>query len=502
MDVIVNAMDYLMGLIWNPFMIWLCLLVGVFYTVLMKGFQLFYIKDMVSLLFGENAKKSADGMSSFEAFALSVSGRVGTGNVVGVATAIAYGGPGAIFWMWMLAIFGAATTFAENSLAQLYKEKVGNLYRGGGAYFIEKGLKCKWLAVVFAFLGFFQTGVFTGIQPQTMADAIHHSFGIPKDIFGIILVIVLALIIFGGIRRIASVASKLAPIMAISYIALAVFIVLFNISSVPTAFSLIFSSAFGLNPLFGGIIGSAITMGVKRGVYSSEAGMGTSPQHSATADVSHPAKQGLVQSFSVYIDSLVCTATALMLIITGMYNVYGADDSLIYHGLNNVSVGSAFAEAAAQQILPMVGAKLIGVFLAIFAFTTILASFNIAETNLMYLYKGYANSKAAQFVFRTWYLVPMYLGCVISADVAWNIADIGVGLQVWVTLLTIVLLTPKVRLIWNDYVAQKKQGIDPVFRPSKLNIENAELWESIADHYENKTLGEKTSISTEPEKAL
>ncbi len=489
METALKAMDYIMGLIWNPFMVWSCLIVGLLYTVVMKGFQLFYIKDMFTLLTGDNNKKSKNGMSSFEAFTLSISGRVGTGNVVGVATAIAYGGPGAIFWMWMLAILGAATTFAENSLAQVYKEKVGGLYRGGGAYYIEKGLKCKWLAIIFAFLGFFQTGVFTGIQPQTMAESIHHAYGIPKEIFAIALVIVLALIIFGGIRRIASIASKLAPFMAISYLLLAFVIIAYNFSELPSVFGTIFSSAFGFNSVFGGILGSAITMGVKRGVYSSEAGMGTSSQHGATADVSHPAKQGLVQSFSVYIDTLgVCTATALMLIITGMYNVYDADGSLIYSGLSNVSAGSGYAQAAVEQLLPSIGAKLVGTFLAIFAFTTILAAFNIAETNLIYLYKGYANNKLAQIIFKTWYLVPMYLGCVISADVAWSIADIGVGLQVWVTLLSLVLLTPKVKIIWDDYVAQKKQGKDPIFRPSQLNIENAELWESIADEYEGKQI--------------
>ncbi len=487
MESIENAMNFVMGIIWNPFMIWLCLLVGLLYTVIMKGFQVTYIKDMFRLLVGVNAKKSPNGMSSFEAFTLSISGRVGTGNVVGVATAIAYGGPGAVFWMWMLAFLGAATTFAENSLAQLYKQKVDKLYRGGGAYYIEKGLKCKWLAVIFAFLGFFQTGVFTGIQPQTMAASMNQAFGIPKETFGLVLIAILALIIFGGIRRIAAVASKLAPFMAISYLLLAFAIIATHFSSIPSVFSTILSSAFGFNSLFGGIVGSAITMGIKRGVYSSEAGMGTSSQHGATADVSHPAKQGLVQSLSVYIDTLgVCTATAFMLLITGMYNVYGSDNSLIYEGLSQVSAGSGYAQAAVSQFLPNVGSQLVGIFLSIFAFTTILATFNIAETNLIYLYKGYANNRIAQILFRSWYLVPMYLGCVISADLAWNIADIGVGLQVWVTLITLILLTPKVKVIWDDYVTQKKQGKDPIFRPSRLNIENAELWESIADHYEQQ----------------
>lgn len=482
---ILEALGTLTGWIWNPAMIWFCLIVGIIYTVVLKGFQVRYIGDMVKLLFGSNAKKSMKGTSSFEAFALSIANRVGVGNVVGVVTAIAYGGPGAIFWMWIIAIFGAATTFAENSMAQVFKERLGGVYRGGGAYYIEKGLGARWLAVIFAFLGFFQTGIFSGLQPQTMAEAMHNAFGIPRAVFGIFLVISIAVIIFGGLKRIANFASKVVPVMAVSYIIFAITLILLNITEVPSVFALIVSSAFGKNAVFGGMLGSAITMGIKRGIYSSEAGMGTSSQHGATADVSHPAKQGLVQAFSVYIDTLgVCTATAFMLLITGLYNVYDRAGNVIYEGMSGVEAGVAYTQGAVDTLIPGFGVAFIAIFVFFFAFTTVVAIFNIAETNLMHMYKGYANNKVAQKIFRIWFLVPLFVGTIMNAQTAWNIADIGMGLQVWVTLITLMLFVPTVKKVWDDYVAQKAEGKDPIFRPSKCGIKNAELWEEIADEYE------------------
>ena len=319
-DMIQKITDFLNGIIWSDWMTYLCLLTGLVFTVALFGEQL-KLKEMWRLLF--NTKSSSEGISGFQAFSMAVGGRVGTGNIVGTATAIAYGGPGALFWMWVLAFLGAATTFAECSLSQLFKKKIDGVYRGGPAYYIRYGLKAPWLAVLFAAFAYIGNAILhPGLQADAISTAFYNAFGLNKLITGVIIVVLLGLIIFGGVRRIGNFASRVVPIMAGVYILASLILLAVNFKSVPECFGLIFSSAFGTNSVFGGILGSAIAWGVKRGFYSSEAGMGTASQAAANADVSHPAKQGLVQSFSVYIDTIfVCSATGLMMLRTGMYNV-------------------------------------------------------------------------------------------------------------------------------------------------------------------------------------
>ena len=275
---------------------------------------------MVRLLFG--GKSSDEGVSSFQALAMALSGRIGVGNISGTATAIAFGGPGAVFWMWVITFVGAATAFIESTLAQIYKEKRNGQYRGGPAYYIEKGIGLKWYGVTFAIATLIaMTILMPGVQSNSISVSMDNAFHVNKAIAGIAVVIMLGFIIFGGIKRIANFAQYVVPFMALAYVIIAAIIIIIHFKEIPAVFSLIFRSALGADTVFGGILGSAIAWGVKRGIYANEAGQGLGTHAAAAAEVSHPAKQGLVQAFSIYLDVfLVCTATAFMVLFTGSYN--------------------------------------------------------------------------------------------------------------------------------------------------------------------------------------
>ena len=322
MKEIVSAIN---DVIWSPALVVLLVCAGLYFSIGTRFVQIRKIGEMVRILFPkkERSKNSEEGISSFEAFCVALSGRVGTGNIVGVATAIAIGGPGAIFWMWVVAFLGASTAFVESTLSQIYKFKHDGIWRGGPALYIYKGLNCKWLGIVFAVATIIGSGICcTTVQANGMANAMTNSFSIPAMTGGIILAVLIGLVIIGGIRRISKVASIVTPFMALGYILVAVIVLAINWRAIPGAFGSIITNAFGINPLCGGILGATIEMGVKRGLFSNEAGQGTGAIPSASADVEHPVQQGLAQSFSVYIDTLlVCTATALMILTSGSFNV-------------------------------------------------------------------------------------------------------------------------------------------------------------------------------------
>jgi AGCS family alanine or glycine:cation symporter len=311
-----EIIDSINAVIWSNALIFLCLAAGIYFTIVTKFLQVTHFKEMLRLLF--KGQSSERGVSSFQAFAIAISGRVGTGNIAGVATAIAMGGPGAIFWMWLIAFLGASSAFIESTLGQIYKELNNGQFRGGPAYYIEKGLGIKWYAMVFAFATIMSTVLFLpGVQSNSIALSMNNAFDIPVHYTGIIITIALGLIIIGGVKRISKVAEIVVPFMALAYILMALVIIAMNIQEVPSMFGLIFRSAFNLEATFSGVFGMAIAWGVKRGIYSNEAGQGTAPHAAAAAEVSHPVKQGMVQAFSVYVDTLfVCTATALMILFT------------------------------------------------------------------------------------------------------------------------------------------------------------------------------------------
>ncbi len=480
--------------VWSDFFIYFCLIVGLYFSIRTGFLQVRYIKDMLRLLFKK--KQSEEGISSFQAFALAISGRVGTGNIVGVATAIYMGGPGAVFWMWIIAFLGSSSAFIESSLAQVYKQREGNDFRGGPAYYIEKGLGVKWYALLFAIITIISTGfLLPGVQSNAINGTITNAFNYSNEVIelggmeltvswvGIAVVAMLSIIIIGGVKRLGQASEYIVPFMAGAYILMAIIIIGLNFSQIPAVFSLIFSSAFSIDATFGGVIGMAIAWGVKRGIYSNEAGQGTGPHAAAAAHVKHPAQQGLVQAFSVYVDTLfVCTATALMILFTNQYNVvetFDASGKAVTLLVNNIpNVGAdGFTQAAVSSHFPAIGNQFVAIALFFFAFTTIMAYYYYAETNIAYIFKG-KKIKSLIWVLRIVFLFSVYFGTIKTAELAWNLGDIGVGLMAWVNLIAILLLSKTGMKVWKDYETQRKQGIeDPIFEPKKLGIKNADFWE-------------------------
>ncbi|MBT2646281.1 alanine:cation symporter family protein [Bacillus sp. ISL-34] len=475
------------GVLWSSPVIYILLGVGLLFSILTRFLQVRHIKEMVVLMF--QGKSSEAGVSSFQALSIALSGRVGTGNIAGVATAIAFGGPGAVFWMWAIAFIGAASAFVESTLAQIYKVKQDGQYRGGPAYYIEKGIGWKWFAVLFAFAALIAMAVLMpGVQSNSIAAGVENAFGIKPVFTGLAIVLLLGFIIFGGVKRIANAATLIVPFMALGYILLSVVIVLLNITELPGVISLIFRSAFGLDSAFGGLIGMAIAWGVKRGVYSNEAGQGTGAHPAAAAEVSHPAKQGLVQAFSVYIDTLfVCSATAFMILFTGMYNTQAENGSFIVNNLGDVSPGPGYTQAAIDSVIPGFGAGFVAIALFFFAFTTIMAYYYIAETNIAYLMRN-RNGKWAMFVLKLIILAASFYGSVRTAELAWALGDAGLGIMVWLNVIAILILAKPALIALKDYETQKKAGLDPVFNPKALGIKNADFWE-------HEYTGDKENVS-------
>ena len=469
----VNSMN---GILWSNYMIYLCLGTGLFLTLGTRFVQVRHIKNMVKLVL--NRETSEQGISSFQAFMIALSGRVGTGNIVGVATAIAAGGPGAVFWMWILAILGAATSFAECTLAQVYKEEKFEEYRGGPAYYIKHGMKIKWLSTLFAVVAAVALLVLMpGVSSNAISSGLHNAFGISKLVSGIMMTAGIGYIIFGGVRRIGRTAEILVPIMAILYLGVGLVVIIVNIGQLGEVFGLIFASAFGKGPIFGGIVGTAISMGVKRGIYSSEAGMGTAAHHAGAAEVSHPAKQGLVQAFSVYIDTLmVCTATALMILLTDAYNVIAPGGGFLVNNLGSVEVGAMFTQKAVETLSPGFGSAFVAISLVLFAFTSSFAGYYIGETNVAFLLKGKNNKKVFTAI-KIIYMFMLLYSSVNSTTLVWSISDMGVGMMVWLNLIAILALSKVVFTTLKDYDSQMKQGIDPVFDPKKLGIETTGVWD-------------------------
>lgn len=473
------------GYIWSIPLIILALCVGLYFSVRMGFPQIRKFKDMMYYLI--KGSDSKEGISSFQGFAMALGGRIGVGNIAGVATAICFGGPGAIFWMWIIAFIGAGSAFAESSLAQIYKSKLNGEYRGGPAYYIEKGLGSPIFAVIFAVVAVIANG-FTGptIQAFNIADSAHNAFGWNPAIVGVVVAILFALVVFGGMKRIGKFAEYVVPVMAIVYIVLALVIMFVNYNQIGKMFGLIFSCAFHANAVYGAIWGQAVMWGVKRGIYSNEAGMGSGAHAAAASEVSHPAKQGLAQSFSVYVDTLlVCTATAIMLLSTGMYNIIGADGkTFIVNNLKGIDAGVGYTQAAIDTFIPGFGSAFIAIAVFFFAFTTLLSFAFYTDANVSYIIRNMKDEKQRRMVVNVilGVLTAIILfGSMRTAGTAWNFADIGVGLMSWTNFIAIALLSPKVFAVFKDYERQRKLGLDPVFEPEDCGIKNADLWDDIVD---------------------
>ncbi|KOO48064.1 alanine/glycine:cation symporter family protein [Viridibacillus arvi] len=493
-----TIVTWLVDQVWSTGLVVFALGAGLFFTLMTKFVQFRYFKEMIMLLF--EGKNSDHGISSFQAFCLALSGRVGIGNIAGVATAIAFGGPGAVFWMWVMALLGGASAFIESTLAQVYKSKIGTQYRGGTPYFIEKGLKIKWFAILVAIVVTISYGILLpGVQSNSIASGFENVFGINKSISGIIIVALLAVIIFGGVKRIATVADKAVPFMAIGYVAVTLIVLFANFSEIPAMFSLIISSAFGAHEAFGGIVGAAISWGVRRAVFSNVAGVGEATYSSAAAEVSHPAKQGLVQAFSVYIDTIVvCTATAFMILISGMYSVTPEGKAPIVDNMKGIDAGPIYTQSAVEAVLPGFGGIFISIAIFFFAFTTLMAYYYIAETTLVYLDK-HTKFRWLNFVLKIGLLGMVYIGSVESVSFIWALGDLGIGSMAWLNLAAILLLSKPALKVLKDYDSQKKAGLDPIFDPRKVGIENADFWIDKCDEMNSKN---KLTAILDPKEAV
>ena len=434
-------------IVWNPGLVVLLLAAGLYFSFRTKLVQVRRFGLMLRSLFGKK-KGDGKGISSFEAFCIALSGRVGTGNIVGVATAIAFGGPGAVFWMWVVAFFGASTAFVESTLAQIYKFPHQSGYRGGPFSFIEKGLGKRWLGVLFAVVTIVSCGLFlVTVQSNGASMAMQNAFPVPPLATGIGLAVLMGIVVIGGVQRIAKVASIVTPFMAFGYILLSLVVIGFHIQDVPAVFGAIFRGAFGIHPVCGGIIGTTIAMGVKRGIFSNEAGQGTGAMVSAAADVEHPAQQGLAQAFSVYVDTLlVCTATALMILTSGTYNILDGEGGMLLQ--NAPELGNNYAgytQSAVDSVFAGFGSQFVSVAMIFFTFSTIMAYYFYAESSIMYLFRD-RNTRTERLCIRllqVGLLAAVVFGAVREADLVWKLGDIGVGLMAWLTVISIFFLFPK-----------------------------------------------------------
>jgi len=488
-----EIVDWLNGIIWSNALIFLCLGAGLFFSILTRFVQVRLFKEMIRLLF--SSKESERGISSFQALSVSLSGRVGTGNIAGVAAAIGFGGPGAVFWMWVVAFLGASTAYVESALGQIYKEEDEGQYRGGPAYYIEKAMGQKWYAWIFAITTIIATGLLLpGVQSNSIGNAAELAFGgetivnflgdsisATKMTAAVIVVSVLGFIIFGGVKRIAHFTQIVVPFMALGYIVMALGIIAFHIAELPDILALIVRDAF--SPMAG--VGAAIGWGVKRGVYSNEAGQGTGPHAAAASEVQHPAQQGLVQAFSVYIDTLfVCSATAFMILITNQYYVTGVE--VIDSGgmlSNDIQANSpAFTQYALESVMGGFGKTFVAVALFFFAFTTLLAYYYIAETNVAYIRRTF-RFPGELVVLKLALMTSVFYGTIRSADLAWALGDVGVGIMAWLNIIGILILflmgSPALRAL-KDYERQRNTGVTKyTFNPTELGIKNADFWEKM-----------------------
>lgn len=450
------------GVLSDYVLVIILLLIAIYFTIVTRGVQFRMIGEMCRLLVNSGAKNNSGGesgkshgVSSFQAFAISIASRVGTGNLAGVATAIAVGGPGAVFWMWIIALLGASSAFIESTLAQLFKVKGKNSFMGGPAYYIQKGLHKRWWAVTFAVLITLTFGfAFNTVQSNTIASAFEECYAFPKEWMGIILTILTVVIIFGGIKSISRFSEIVVPVMAVAYIVLALVIVIININRIPEVLLLIVENAFGIGQAAGGALGAAMIMGIKRGLFSNEAGEGSTPNAAATASVSHPVKQGLIQSLGVYTDTiLICSATAFIILCSGIFGD-GYDGIVLTQKAIDTDLGGSHNY----------GSIFVSIAILFFAFTSIIANYYYGETNIRFI----KNSDFIVGVYRLMVGGMVYLGAVCSLDLVWGFADITMALMTLCNLGAIVILGRYAVILMKDYHRQLKAGKDPVYHSSTI----------------------------------
>lgn len=464
MDAILDGLTWIVdegnNLLWTYLLIAMLLGLGVYFTVRTKFVQVRMFGEMFRVI--TEKKDGTSGVSAFQAFTISTASRVGTGNITGVALAIAIGGPGAVFWMWIVALIGMATAFIESTLAQVYKVRDGEQFRGGPAYYMEKALGQRKLGIVFAILLTLAFGfIFNAVQANTIAQSFSDVFSIPTWTIGVALVILTALIIFGGVKRIASVTQVLVPVMAVLYIIVALYVIIMNITEIPAVFTLIVQSAFGVEEVVGGGIGAAIMQGVRRGLFSNEAGMGSVPNAAAAANVSHPAKQGLVQSLGVFFDTIIiCSATAFIIILAGVYKTGEQEGILLTQASLGVHVGSWAPYFLAAAIL-------------FFAFSSVIGNYYYGETNIEFI----NTHDIWLLIYRLGVLAMVMFGSLAQVSLVWNMADLFMGLMAVLNMAVIAILGGTAFKVLDDYTKQRKAGKNPEFFAKNIpGLKNTECW--------------------------
>ena len=473
---VLDIIDMLNEYLWTYVVIVMLIGCAIYFTIRTKGVQFRLLKDMFKVIANrpiyinkvekENLSTEDERLKkigSFQAFAVSLSSRVGTGNLAGVASAIFVGGPGAVFWMWVMALFGAATAFVESTLAQLYKRRGEDSFYGGPAYYMQYGLHRKWMGVLFAVLITITFGIANQVvQSNTLCDAVADTMGVGRDKVGLVLTIATTMIIFGGVTRISRFSSIIVPIMAVGYILLSAFILITNITAIPAMISLIVKSAFGFEQAAGGMVGVAMMQGIKRGLFSNEAGEGSAPNAAAIASTLHPIKQGLLQALGVFADTLViCTCTAFVILLSGIYDS-GRDGIILTKYALITHVGS-------------LGGLFVTLAIFFFAYSTIIANYFYGETNIRFI----TQSGKTIFAFRAITGATVMIGATVTLQTAWCLVDLAMGFMTLVNLVAIIQLSPKVFLLLDNYIEQRRNHQDPQFKRSMMpEIEkDVECWE-------------------------
>ncbi len=465
-----NLIDIGNDLLWTYILIIFLLGLGLYLTVRTNFVQFRLFPTMVRELFkgtDRTAFREKKGTTPFQAFAISTAARVGTGNLAGVAIAISVGGPGAIFWMWIVALIGAATGFIESTLAQIYKVKDKDGFRGGPAYYMQKGLNSRVMGLIFAVLIILCFGlIFNGVQTHTISDAFVGAFEIPAIAIGLVIAGIMAVIIFGGVRRIAVVAEVIVPIFAVTYVIGAIIITAMNYEQVPAIFSMIFANAFGIEEMVGGGIGAAIMNGVQRGLFSNEAGMGSAPNAAATVYVSHPVKQGLVQSLGVLVDTIIiCSATAFIILLTDVYTIGDME-------------GIQLTQAALAEHVGEGAAIYVTIAIFFFAFSSLLGNYYYGEVNVEFI----SEKPIYLLMFRIAFLMMILVGATADLEIIWAMADLFMGSMALVNLVAVLLLGHVAIKALRHFQNQSRRGLDPTFhRDSIKGLKNIDSWDSKHD---------------------
>ena len=468
METLQHIINVANDLLWTYIMIAALIACALYFTIRSRFVQFRMLSEMIRQLVNSNERQESQGekqISPFQAFAVSLASRVGTGNLAGVASAIAVGGPGAVFWMWIIALIGSANAFVESTLAQLYKRRSNDSFIGGPAYYILHGLKCRWMSILFSVLTILTFGfAFNTVQSNTLCEAVENAFGIGHAYIGIAIIIATLLIIFGGIQRIAKVSAVIVPIMALGYILLAIIVVAINITQLPAVLELIVKNAFGVEQIVGGGLGAALMQGIKRGLFSNEAGMGSAPNAAATASTSHPVKQGLIQSLGVFTDTLIiCTCTAFIILMSGV-------------SLGGELDGIRLTQEALTAEIGGSGRTFVAIAIFFFAFSSIIGNYYYGESNIKFI----TSSSKVLNIYRLLVCVMVMAGAVMILQTVWSMADLTMGLMTLCNIAAIALLGRQVLVLLKDYNKQKREGHDPVFKKSEVkefaNNDAIECW--------------------------